>query len=59
VEDQKLLEQLDEQLVSGTLSNVDQMNKYWNDKVNEIFDLDDFSSRLRTLLAEMECPWDV
>ncbi len=59
VEEQNLLEELDDQLVSGTFSSVDQMNKYWNDKVGEIFDLQDFSNRLRTLLVEMKCPWDV
>ncbi len=59
VDDQHLMDELDDHLVSGTFSSVEQMNNYWKEKVEQIFDLRDFGQRLRDLLQEMNCPWDV
>jgi hypothetical protein len=53
------MDELDDHLVSGTFSSVEQMNNYWKEKVEQIFDLRDFGQRLRDLLQQMNCPWDV
>ena len=59
IESQTVKEEIDAELVSGSFSNVDQMNQLWKKQAEKIFDLDNFVKRLNSLLVLMNCPWNI